>query len=72
MTTWYVLQASDGRFVTNDLCSGVALTANAGLAYVWDSEDRAESQRVAYQAILGHALSVEENMRPHGGYLKST
>lgn len=69
MTTWYVLQASDGRFVTNDLRNGVALTANAGLAYVWDSQDRAGSQRVAYQAILGHALSVEENPRPGGSYL---
>lgn len=61
MTSWYILRASDGRFVTNDLRTGVALTPNLALAYVWDREDRAESQRVAFQAILGHSLLVEPN-----------
>lgn len=60
MTIWFVLRAHDGRFVTNDSRMGVALTSNAALAYVWDSETHAESQRVAYQAILGNPLLVEE------------
>lgn len=59
MTIRYVLRARDGRFVTNDTRTGVALTWNIALAYVWDCEERAASQQEAYQAILGHPLQVE-------------
>lgn len=59
MKTWYVLRAPDGRFVTNDTRTGVALTSKTALAYVWDCEKRAGAQREAYQAMLGHPLKVE-------------
>lgn len=55
----YVLQAPDGRLVTNDTKTGASLTRNAALCYVWTSHDRAEVERTVYQAILGTCLSVE-------------
>lgn len=59
MITRYVLSAADGRRVTNDTRTGVALTKVAALCYVWDSKEVVERERVAYQAILGTPLTVE-------------
>ena len=55
----YVLQADDARMVTNDTRFGVALTGNRALAYVWTDPTEAEGQRQAYEAVLGHALTVQ-------------
>lgn len=54
----FSLEAADGRRVTNDTATGAALTANPGLCYVWDSREKAEQQRTAYEAVLGTKLTV--------------
>ena len=54
----FSLEAADGRRVTNDTAKGVALTANPGLCYVWDTYEKAEQQRFAYEAVLGTRLAV--------------
>jgi len=54
----FSLEAADGRRVTNDTVKGAALTANPGLCYVWDAYDKAEQQRIMYEAILGTRLAV--------------
>lgn len=59
MNAHYVLRAGDGRMVTNDTQRGASLTKNTALCYVWESKEKAESERTVYQAILGTALSVE-------------
>lgn len=59
MKTHYVLKASDGRMVTNDTRNGASLTKNFALCYVWESKEKAEHERIVYQAILGTPLSVE-------------
>lgn len=63
MSTRYVLRAADGRLVTNDTQNGASLTKNTALCYVWESKEKAESERVVYQAILGASLSVEIYVR---------
>jgi hypothetical protein len=63
MSTKYVLRAPDGRLVTNDTQNGASLTKNSALCYVWDCKEKAESERVVYQAILGASLSVEIHVR---------
>jgi hypothetical protein len=55
----YVLQAQDGRMVTYDMTTGAALTANRALSYVWTDAAEAERQRRAYEAVLGHTLTVQ-------------
>ncbi|WLI87849.1 hypothetical protein Q4S45_13995 [Massilia sp. R2A-15] len=59
MTTHYILQAADGRMVTNDRERGASLTRISGLCYVWDSKEMAERELPAYQAILGTPLTVQ-------------
>jgi hypothetical protein len=54
----FSLKAADGRRVTNDMLTGASLTSNPGLCYVWDSYEKAEQQRVAYEVILGAKLTV--------------
>lgn len=54
----FSLEAADGRRVTNDTVAGTSLTSNPGLCYVWDSYERAEQQRVAYEVTLGTKLAV--------------
>lgn len=63
MSTQYVLRAADERLVTNDTQNGASLTKNTALCYVWESKEKAESERVVYQAILGASLSVEIHVR---------
>jgi len=55
----YVLAADDGRMVTYDTRTGPSLTASRALSYVWTNPTEAETQRLAYQAALGVALSVQ-------------
>lgn len=57
----FSLEAADGRRVTNDTARGAALTANPGLCYVWETNEKAEQQRAAYEAILGTKLAVVES-----------
>lgn len=54
----YVLQAADGRTVTNDTRTGVALTMNDALSYVWTDPVEADKQRQVYEVLLGRVLSV--------------
>lgn len=54
----FSLEAADGRKVTNDTRTGVSLTSNPGLCYVWDSFEKAEQQRVVYEVTLGTRLAV--------------
>jgi hypothetical protein len=54
----FSLEAADGRRVTNDKRAGASLTSNPALCYIWDSHDKAEGQRVAYEAVLGAKLAV--------------
>lgn len=54
----FSLEAADGRRVMNDTRTGASLTSNPGLCYVWDSQEKAELQRVAYEVILGTKLTV--------------
>lgn len=60
MRSHFVLRASDGRLVTNDTHQGASLTKNPALGYAWDTFEKAEFEREAYQAILGTKLCVEE------------
>ena len=62
MKAHFVLKAPDGRMVTNDTDRGVSLTKISGLCYVWTSEEAAERERPAYQAILGTVLTVAPNV----------
>jgi hypothetical protein len=55
----FVLAADDGRMVTYDTRTGPSLTASRALSYVWTNPTEAETQRLAYQAALGVALSVQ-------------
>lgn len=55
----YVLRADDGRLLTNDLQTGVALTINVALAYVWLNPAEADSQRKVYEVVLGRRLVVD-------------
>jgi hypothetical protein len=50
----FCLEAADDRRVTNDTAKGTSLTKNPGLCYVWDSYEKAEQHRVAYQVIFGY------------------
>lgn len=59
MKPYFVLQARDGRFVTNDTRAGASLTNNAALCYVWESKERAEIELEVYQVLLGTRLSLE-------------
>lgn len=54
----FCIEAADDRRVTNDTAKGTSLTKNPGLCYVWDSYEKAEQHRVAYQVILGTKLAV--------------
>ena len=54
----YFLQSECGRMVTNDTRTGVALTSNVALAYVWLSFDDAERVRKPYEVLLGRVLAV--------------
>ena len=55
----FLLKATDVLMVTNDTRTGPALTTNRALCYVWPTPAEAESQRHAYEAALGVALTVE-------------
>jgi hypothetical protein len=63
-STRYVLQADDGRTVTNDTRTGVALTANDALSYVWSDPVEADEQRQEYEVVLGRVLSVRRQQLP--------
>jgi hypothetical protein len=54
----FSLEAADGRKVTNDTRMGASLTSHPGLCYVWDSYEKAEGQRAAYEITLGTKLAV--------------
>lgn len=58
METRYVIRAIDGRMVTYDTQYGASLTKSSTLCFVWKSKEKAESERAAYEAILGIPLSV--------------
>jgi hypothetical protein len=45
--------------VTYDTRTGLSLTTFRALSYVWTDPLEAESQRHAYEAVLGLALTVE-------------
>lgn len=59
----YVLQAEDGRMVTNDWAIGPYLTATLALAYTWSTHTEADVQRLAYEHALGVPLEVVEKAR---------
>ena len=42
-----------------DTRTGPSLTASRALSYVWTNPTEAETQRLAYQAALGVALTVQ-------------
>jgi hypothetical protein len=54
----YVLQAQDGRMVTNDRAIGPYLTATPALAYTWSTQGEADGQRLTYEQALGVTLEV--------------
>lgn len=54
----YVIKDTDGRMVTYDSKYGASLTRSSILCFVWESREKAEFERSAYEAILGVPLSV--------------
>jgi hypothetical protein len=54
----FSLEAADGRRVANDTVTGVTLTPNPGLCYVWDLYEKADQERLVYEVMLGTKLAV--------------
>ncbi len=55
----FVLAADDCRMGAYDTCTEPSLTASRELSYVWTIPTEAEPQRLAYQAALAVALTVQ-------------